>query len=410
MTVVEISECFPNKFKPVTGEFILQHVRALSKYCNVVTIVPLRFIPPKELLSFNPVKLISNIFKWFKLLRETENYSEGNLRVIYSGYISLPRPYFEFTDNIFIKNIFYNRIKNIISESNPDLIYCNWIKPWAELSGKLAKEFNIPFVIDHHEDIPTLKKLFPGKYKNFLNVFENTDNIIVHSTLNKNELQEENLNLAETDVIYLGQNLSVTEARKDFNFNKVNLICVSHLSEERKSIDVLIKALKILKNKMEFSLTIVGDGIFKKKYINLSREFELESEIKFTGAKNQKEISDLLSDSDFFVLPSYPEAFGIVFIEALAKGLPVITCKGNGGGEELKHLGYPVILVNPNSPEELAKAIIDLSNDENKMSLMSEKGKQIVKKYFTWDLNGKNTYDTLIKTLKKFREKNQCAE
>lgn len=404
MTVVEISECFPNKFKPVTGEFILQHVRALSNYCNVVIIVPLRFIPSKELFSFNPVKLISNITNWFLLLKQTSDLSERNLKIIYSGYISFPRPYFEFIDNILIKFFLYKRIKNIASKFNPDIICCHWIRPWAELSGKLAKDFNIPFVIDHHEDIPTLKKLFPGNYKNFLKVFENADTIIVHSSVNKNDLLSENLKLQETEIIYFGQNFSVLPVSKEFKFTKVKLICVSHLSEERKNIDDLIKALEIVKAELEFSLTIVGEGKLKETYISLCKELKLKDEIKFLGEKSRNEVAELLDGSDIFILPSYPEAFGVVFIEALSRCLPVITCEGNGGGEELKQLGYPVVLVKPNSPGELAKGILELSNDKNKMTVMSEKGKEIVKKYFTWELNGKNTFDTLEKTINKFKK------
>ena len=63
LTVAEISECFPNKFKPVTGEFISQHARALSQFCNVIMIVPLRYVPPKELFSLNPFKLFEGISK-----------------------------------------------------------------------------------------------------------------------------------------------------------------------------------------------------------------------------------------------------------------------------------------------------------------------------------------------------------
>jgi glycosyltransferase involved in cell wall biosynthesis len=405
MNVAEISECFPNNFKPVTGEFILQHARALSKHCSVLMIVPLRFVPSRELLSYNPFRLISNIAKWFSQMNQTENFTEGNLKVIYFGYISLPRPAFESADNSFINFFFYRKLKNILAEFGPDLIYCNWLRPWAELSGRLAEYFDVPFVIDHHEDIPTLKKIFPGNYKDFLKIFGSADKVIVHSSVNKNQLQEENLKLREIETIYLGQNFSVSGKKKDFNFSKVKIICVSHLNEQRKNIDHLINALALIKNELNFNFKIIGDGVLKNKYINLCKESGIENSVEFTGAKNQDEINDLLDDSDIFVLPSYPEAFGIVFTEALAKGLPVITCKGNGGGEELLRLGYPAVLVKTDSPAELAKAILDLSKDKNKMSLMSETGKGIVKKYFMWSKNGENTFDALKKTLNEFKQK-----
>ena len=108
-----------------------------------------------------------------------------------------------------------------------------------------------------------------------------------------------------------------------------------------------------------------------------------------------------MSNSDIFILPSYPEAFGVVIIEALAKGLPVITCNGNGGGEELKKLGYPVVLVKPDSQEDLAESITELSKDEVRMKDMSAKGIEIVRKYFTWKKNAENTYQLLSDTIKK---------
>lgn len=406
MTVLEISECFPNEFKPVTGEFILQHVKYLSGHCNVITLVPLRYIPSKELFSFNPVRFISNIQNWFTKLKSTKDISEGMLRIIYFSYFSLPRPFFESIDDRVIIFFFYERLKKIIDELKPDVIYCNWLRPWGELSHKLATDLNIPFVIDHHEDIPTLKILFSKDYKKFLKVFEKADGIVVHSALNKYELENENLNLSGVEVIYLGQSFSVNDNVKDFNFSKLKLVCVSHLNEERKNIDDLIKAAKDLKAGIDFELQIIGDGILKENYINLAKSLNLSKEINFTGMKSQSEIESILEASHIFVLPSYPEAFGIVFIEALAKGVPVITCEGNGGGEELKNSGYTVVMVKPNSPDELASAILDLASDKNKLSLMSGTGKDIVKKNFTWKKNADHTFTFLNKIINNYKSKN----
>lgn len=406
ITVVEISECFPNNHKPVTGEFILQHVRALSEYCRVITIVPLRYVPPKELLVVNPVKLISNLLKWFSSLRGTKSFSEGNLTVIYFGYVSLPRPSFEFIDNRLIKLLLYSKVLKMLKKVSPDIIYCNWIKPWAELSRKLADHFNVPLVIDHHEDIPTLKKLFPGNHNKFLKSFEKADKVIVHSTLNKKDLLNENLNLPEVTVNYLGQSFITADTEKIFNSNKVKLLCVSHLYERRKNIDILIKAFSLIESMNRFELTIAGEGKLKQEYIDLSYKLNLQDRIHFAGSKSRKELGDILDKSDIFVLPSYPEAFGIVFIEALAKGLPVITCEGNGGGAELKSLGYEIVLVKPHSAEELSKAILELSLDKIKMSAMSHQGKKTVNDHFTWNKSALRAYDILKDTINKFHLNN----
>ena len=149
-------------------------------------IVPLRYMPGREVMSGDSEGLFKNFNNWLNGIKDTSDYSEGNLNVIYFGYISLPRPFFESAD---------------------DLIYCNWIRPWAPVSAGISKELNIPFVIDHHEDIPTLKKLFPDKASQFLQVFKSADKIIVHSKLNKEQLADEKLTDHEIKVIHLGQNL-----------------------------------------------------------------------------------------------------------------------------------------------------------------------------------------------------------
>ncbi|HMQ68396.1 MAG TPA: glycosyltransferase family 4 protein [Ignavibacteria bacterium] len=405
MTVIEISECFPNKLKPVTGEFIYNHVKALSELCEVVTLVPVRYIPPKEILSYNPAKFISNLTGWFSSINDTNTFTEGDLKVIYFGYVSLPRPYFEKADNDFINFFFYKKALRLIDGIKPDVICCNWIRPWAELSKKLADHFKVPLVIDHHEDIPTLKKLFPKDHKTFLRTFKKADKIIVHSTVNKRELEDEDPDLKDISICYLGQSLDILDSPKNFSPDKNKLICVSHLSERRKNIDTLIGALACLKEKYEkdnFELTIAGDGILKNEYAELSEKLKLKN-IVFEGEVSQAKVSELLTGADIFILPSYPEAFGVVIIEALAKGLPVITCEGNGGGEELKKLGYPVILVKSGSPDEMAKAISELSQNESLMKEMSLKGIEIVSKHFTWEYNAENTYQLLIDTIKKFK-------
>lgn len=410
MRILEISECFPNKFKPVTGEFILQHAKALSEFCSLTMLVPLRLMPPRELFKVNPFRFIRNIYKWYRNIYETKNISEGNLEVVYLPYFSLPKPYFDRLNEKMTEVFFYNGFKKCAESFNPDIIYCNWINPWSNISYRLSREFRKPFVIDHHEDIPTLKKLNPDNYREQLNKFENADKIIVHSTLNKTELENENLKLKEVKIIYLGQNFNITQSRKVFNYDEPRIVCVSHLYEPRKNIDVLIKAFDNLNKNLPSKLTIAGDGSLKSSYEELSASLPSGSSISFRGSLSQDEIGNLLDESDIFVLPSYPEAFGIVLIEAIAKGLPVVTCRGNGGGEELLKLGYPVILAEPGSSENLSGKISGLVNDREKMDLMSVTGKNIARRYFSWKINAEETYGFLKTTLDEFYGKNKCAE
>jgi glycosyltransferase involved in cell wall biosynthesis len=126
--------------------------------------------------------------------------------------------------------------------------------------------------------------------------------------------------------------------------------------------------------------------------------------VKFLGGKDQSEIETLLEGSDLFILPSDLEPFGVVFIEALAKGVPVITCEGNGGGEELASLGGGVELVGPNSEIELSNKIVELSNNPGRLKTISETGKYIVRDNFTWEKNAYNTFKTFKSIMESFRK------
>jgi len=407
MRVLEFSECFPNKYEPFTGEFIYQHLIHFSKYANIKAVVPLRYVLPKELFSINLVKSFSKFLKWKTALNKTENLHKDNLEVINLRYVSLPRPYFDYQELYLFRKLLFNRIKKLLKDCEIDLIYCHWFRPGILLCKKLALYYNVPLVLDHHEDIRSLNKAFPKKYNKMFKLFELPDKIVVHSEQNEEVLIEEarrqNLNLPEVLKIYLGQNFNVINETKEFAQDELSLICVSLLSHERKRIELLIKAVSLVLKSPDFnrnlSLKIIGDGALRERYEKLAEELSLNGIVKFLGGKNHSEIEKLLEKSDLFILPSNYEPFGVVFIEALAKGVPVITCKGSGGGEELASLGGGVELVAPNSDTELSKKIIELGNNQEKLREMSETGKNIIKNNFTWDKNAFNTFNAFKKII-----------
>ncbi|MBK6506707.1 MAG: glycosyltransferase family 4 protein [Ignavibacteria bacterium] len=401
MRVLQISECFPTKYKPQTGEFILKHVSALSKLCEVKLIAPLRFIPPREALLAG----YSGVRKWLSQINETEGMSDGQLSVEYMNYISLPRPIFEAIDEKLINTLFRKKLFDLIKAFSPDILYCHWLRPWAGIAASISKELGIPFVIDHHEDLPTMKILFPNDYSNFLNTFLLADMIILHSNENRTDLQNEIASLNNIELIYLGQSFEIFENDKEFSNDNIKLICVSHLHEPRKNIDVLLKALALLSDKLKFSMRIIGDGPLKSDYEKLCLTLNLSGVVTFEGSLPQDKIKQLLDDSDMFILPSFPEAFGIVFAEALARGVPVVTCKGNGGGEELRLLGYPSVLAEPLSADDLSKKILALANNIEAKNEMSYKGRKIARENFTWERNALQTFDMMTELLNQFHNR-----
>lgn len=76
---------------------------------------------------------------------------------------------------------------------------------------------------------------------------------------------------------------------------------------------------------------IVGDGPERESLERLARALRIADSILFTGYKPHSEVWSYFADCDIFVFPSWNEAFGIVYIEALGLGKPVFGCAGEGG-------------------------------------------------------------------------------
>lgn len=110
--------------------------------------------------------------------------------------------------------------------------------------------------------------------------------------------------------------------------HKVNFLFVGGLDSAHyfKGIDIMLQAAKSLE-KNNWKISIVGDGNLKEEYISLSEKLGISDKVEFLGKVDDDELIRCYQQSDCFVLPSVNsnEAFGIVLIEAMACGLPVIA-------------------------------------------------------------------------------------
>ncbi|MGC9362894.1 MAG: glycosyltransferase, partial [Candidatus Syntrophosphaera sp.] len=128
-----------------------------------------------------------------------------------------------------------------------------------------------------------------------------------------------------------------------------------------KGVQYLIQALAILKSQgHDFYLDVVGSGAYGRELEQLAITLNVHDKVSFKGVVLPDQIPELLTRHDALVLPTLKESFGIVLIEALASGLPVISTY-SGGPEHI--VGPEVgILVKPGSGQALSEGIIRLFN------------------------------------------------
>lgn len=97
-----------------------------------------------------------------------------------------------------------------------------------------------------------------------------------------------------------------------------------------KNVDITIRALHKALGNSDYTFDIVGGGAEEKKLRSLVKELNMESCVVFHGQMKRDDAQKVISNADVFVMVSAHEAFGLVYVEAMAKGLIVIGTKGQG--------------------------------------------------------------------------------
>lgn len=137
-------------------------------------------------------------------------------------------------------------------------------------------------------------------------------------------------------------------------------------SDKYKGYDIVITCLpEIVKKHKNVKYVIAGkyDDEEKQRVDKIISDLNLQKNVLLLGFIDEEEIVDHYGMSDLFIMPSQKEGFGIVFIEAMACGIPVIAGNIDGSVDALKN-GELGTLVNPESVEEITAAILE--NIENK--------------------------------------------
>ena len=153
----------------------------------------------------------------------------------------------------------------------------------------------------------------------------------------------------------------------------------------RNGIDILIRAFGLLMREHPHAhLTIAGEGPLEKELRALVKQLRIDQHVDFIGTLRHDQVPDLLRQSDLFVRPSRAEGFGVSFIEAMACGLPVVTCPSGGILDFVKE-GETGRLVPPNDPEALAKAVTELMKNTTSYDHISKQALILVKERYSWE-------------------------
>lgn len=169
---------------------------------------------------------------------------------------------------------------------------------------------------------------------------------------------------------------------KDKPWKKDGILRIAFVGKlvPNKNVKSVVTALNHLKEQIDFKLTIIGDGEEFEEISSMVRSYDLNGKVLMTGAISRDEVFQLLRENDVFILTSFKETLGLVYLEAMAAGNLIIGSRDRGvHGIAKDH--QEGIFVDPKSIEEIKKAIVEYYNmDLSQVLEMKKKSYDLIEK------------------------------
>ncbi len=264
-----------------------------------------------------------------------------------------------------------------------DHLHAHWATIPTETAWVAARAWKLSYSFTAHAwDI----FLHPG---NLGRLIEDATRVVTCTKFNKTYLCEKFGSVFGTkiDVVYHGLDFSGSDSVSSRGKEPFQILAVGRLVEQ-KGFFYLIQALGILKQGgQEVRLHLVGTGPLQKPLQAEAERQGVSSWVEFRGTVSQEEVFSLMRSSHVFVMPSVvaknQDRDGIpnVILEAMAHRLPVVGTRVSGLPEVVRD-GETGRLVNPESPQELAEAILFVKNNPVESSQMAEAAEKLVREEF----------------------------
>lgn len=256
--------------------------------------------------------------------------------------------------------------KHYVKEQGmPDLLHVHSLLHAGPLALEIHKKYHIPYCVTEHSsvfgrglvkawELPHLKQAEAAASR-LLAVSKNLADTLKQKLNGKN--WEIFFNLLDRTFI----DSDITDAPRK------NQLCAVAFLHKKKGFDILIKAFSLIhKDHPELKLVIGGDGPEKANLEVLIKALSLENSVQLSGALPRDKVRQLMQESLCYVLSSHIETFGVVVIEALSQGTPVIATLC--GGPESILTDEDGLFVKAEDEKALARGISEFLDNKDKFN------------------------------------------
>jgi teichuronic acid biosynthesis glycosyltransferase TuaC len=378
MKILVISHMYPSSLNPVYGIFVHKKVKALLEMGHEIRVIsPVPWAPW-------PLKHLKKKWRTYASMPFKDSW-EG-VTVYYPRYPEFPRSVFLEKSDFFMYQGLKNLVSKIYWEFKFDLLHAHVALPDGGAGIYFKEKYRVPLVVTvHGRDFQSTLKKGPGCRQKLFEILAKADQVITVSSKLKNLVREQEF-ASKIKVVPNGINPQDFPRAGAFSdrAGEKRMVSVSNL-KKIKGIDLNLKALaQVLKTYPHLRYTIVGEGPERKNLENLVKDLKLEDKVEFRGQLPNPKALEEMAKGDLFSLPSYEEGFGVVYLEAMALGLPTIGVLGEGI-EDVITDGENGLLVRPRDVEHLAQTLLKVLTNPDLAARLGKAGRETVLNNFTWE-------------------------
>ncbi|OGT32464.1 MAG: hypothetical protein A3C44_03440 [Gammaproteobacteria bacterium RIFCSPHIGHO2_02_FULL_39_13] len=380
MNILIVTPLFPSHAKDHNGLFIVDSINSLKNAGYKITVLITRPWIPSILKMIRP-----------NLHQSRDPFQLGyDIEILVTHYFSIPRNHMRWLSNWISFKQIGMKIKKIIKNYSIDLIHVH-----TELSVppvvSVARQFDVPIIATMH-GAETNKRYWRGVRKPIVKALPYVKKIVLVGEPLRiffKKLVDNDNNFAVVPNGFLFSNNMLIN-NKQYWPDTLTFVSVSNLSDDAKRIDITLHAFAELEKEKQYnwSYIIIGEGTFKTEYEQLAFSLGLKDKVRFVGFCTHEEVYRYLLKSDIFCLPSFPEAFGVAHLEAMAFGLLAIGTRCQGPSIFIKH-EETGLLVDKGSVFSLKSVLQMIFNNPEKMKKIALNGKKHVHENFTWEQHAK---------------------
>ncbi|WP_049985873.1 glycosyltransferase [Halobellus rufus] len=284
-----------------------------------------------------------------------------------------------------------------------DLIHCHITWTSGYVGARLKQELDIPYVLTVHANRNWFEQQLESDNDRLKTAWEDADRLIRVNRSDRSKLEAYN-----DDVVYVPngydtdtfERISTAVARERLGIDQEPpVVFALGTLKPRKGFQHLMRAMtRVHESKPNARLVIGGQGGMRGELETLAAELGIEDRTSLLGYLEPDVLNDWMNATDVFVLPSYSESFGVVQLEAMACGTPVVATENGGSEEVVTSDEYGLLVEGPEAHDELAGAIetaLDREWDEDAIESYANE--------YTWETVCEQIADLYVDVLDEHR-------